>query len=256
MARILVVEDDLQLRQGIEELLQDAGYEVAVTGDVLSAGKLRGTVQKADKEFDLYLLDIMLGRGSGFRLCQDIREKEDTPIIFLSALDDEEHVIEGLNLGADDYIAKPFRRRELLARVSAHLRRTGRKDERSVMDSSAMWTSGRSRYNYIMKAFHQLGVPLKPFRRLGLRNGFMEVLYLLLSIPLLCLVWTVYLHSDYTDDVVGYTSIFFHKTIYEMTEQKYIFFALLDQINLVWVGMYLLVISVFLVIMHVRKMHL
>lgn len=135
MARILVVEDDLQLRQGIEELLQNAGYEVAVAGDILSAGKLRSTVQKVDQKFDLYLLDIMLGRGSGFRLCQEIREKEDTPIIFLSALDDEEHVIEGLNLGADDYIAKPFRSRELLARVSAHLRRTGRKDERSVMES-------------------------------------------------------------------------------------------------------------------------
>lgn len=135
MARILVVEDDLQLRQGIEELLQDAGYEVTVAGDILSAGKLRSTVQKADEGFDLYLLDIMLGRGSGFRLCREIREKEDTPIIFLSALDDEEHVIEGLNLGADDYIAKPFRRRELLARVSAHLRRTGRKDEKSLMES-------------------------------------------------------------------------------------------------------------------------
>lgn len=121
--------------------------------------------------------------------------------------------------------------------------------------SCVLQEEGRKKHDKL-KAFHQLGVPLKQFRRLGLRNGLMEVLYLLLSIPILCMVWTVYLHADYTNDLVAYTSIFFHKTIYEMTEQKYIFYALFDQINLVWVGMYLLVLSVFLIIMHVRKMHL
>lgn len=87
---------------------------------------------------DLYIFDIMLGKENGFLLCRKVREKKNTPIIFLSALDDEEHVIEGLNLGADDYIAKPFRKRELLARVSANIRRKMREQDKKIIKSGEL----------------------------------------------------------------------------------------------------------------------
>lgn len=135
MAKILVVEDDVCLRQGIEELLQDAGYETEVADDVYSARRIRNTMQQSGGSFALYLLDVMFEQGSGFRLCQEIRQEEETPIIFLSALDDEEHVIEGLGSGADDYVAKPFRSRELLARVAAHLRRNNKRNDKTVLES-------------------------------------------------------------------------------------------------------------------------
>lgn len=78
---------------------------------------------KEGKSFQLYLLDVMLQGESGYALCRKIRETEDTPIIFLTALDDEESVIRGLEIGGDDYVTKPFRSRELLSRIQANLRR-------------------------------------------------------------------------------------------------------------------------------------
>lgn len=123
MPNILIVEDDTALRSGILELLQDSAYSVQAAENYQQAQKIRATAESSGKIFDLYILDIMLENDSGYTLCQEIRKTEDTPIIFLSALDDEDHIIQGLNLGADDYISKPFHRRELLARVAAHIRR-------------------------------------------------------------------------------------------------------------------------------------
>lgn len=128
MSKILVVEDDETIRNGIEELLAEAGYEVESVSALSEARRCRSSYAERQEGFSLYLLDLMLGKESGFSLCREIRSEEETPIIFLSAFDEEEHVIEGLNLGADDYIGKPFRRKELLARVAAHIRR-GKKDE-------------------------------------------------------------------------------------------------------------------------------
>lgn len=121
--RILVVEDDIRLQTGLKELLLDQGYQVETAGDIQAARALRKKISEAGEDIHLILLDIMLKEKSGFELCREIREREDTPIIFLTALDDEEHVIEGLNIGGDDYVTKPFRSRELLARISAHIRR-------------------------------------------------------------------------------------------------------------------------------------
>ncbi len=123
MSNILIVEDDTALRCGIQELLQESAYSVWTAENYQQAQKIRAATESSGKIFDLYILDIMLENGSGYTLCQEIRKTEDTPIIFLSALDDEDHIIQGLNLGADDYISKPFHRRELLARVAAHIRR-------------------------------------------------------------------------------------------------------------------------------------
>ncbi len=120
--RILVIEDDVQLRTGLEELLEQE-YTVITVGSVAEARAIRREAAQTEKNIDLFLLDIMLQDGLGFELCREIREQEDTPVIFLTALEDEEHTIQGLNMGGDDYIAKPFRSRELLARISAHIRR-------------------------------------------------------------------------------------------------------------------------------------
>lgn len=133
MPNILIVEDDTALRSGILELLQDSAYSVRAAENYQQAQKIRATAESSGTIFDLYILDIMLENGSGYTLCQEIRQTEDTPIVFLSALDDEDHIIQGLNLGADDYISKPFHRRELLARVAAHIRR--RKQQFQIKNS-------------------------------------------------------------------------------------------------------------------------
>lgn len=139
MATILVVEDDEQLQCGLKELLTEAGYESMIAADLQTAREIRAKRKENGGGIDLYLLDIMIQDQSGFVFCQEIRQAEDTPVIFLTAFDDEEHVIQGLELGGDDYIAKPFRSRELLARIAAHLRRAVKPEEKK---QQAMIQSG------------------------------------------------------------------------------------------------------------------
>ena len=115
--RILIVEDDDVIRLGLAELLSGAGY------DTVTADSFDQAVQFTDESFELYLVDIMLGDGSGLDLCSSIRQSQTAPVFFISALDDEETVIRGLSAGADDYVTKPFRAGELLARIAANLRR-------------------------------------------------------------------------------------------------------------------------------------
>lgn len=120
--RILVVDDEESLCEILKFNLELEGYEVTTA---LSAEEAMGL----DVEhFDLLLLDVMMGEMSGFQMARRLREEPrtaDIPIIFCTALDTEEDTVRGLNLGADDYIAKPFSIREVLARVRSVLRRTG-----------------------------------------------------------------------------------------------------------------------------------
>lgn len=121
MSKILLVEDDEALALGIEFTLKDEGYELCKAG-TLEEGK-----RLFEKEGpDLILLDINLPDGSGYDLCKYIRIKSQVPIIFLTALDEEVNVVLGLEIGGDDYITKPFRVRELMARVKALLRRNSK----------------------------------------------------------------------------------------------------------------------------------
>lgn len=117
--KIRIVEDDHVLRDGLTELLTASGY------DVESVASLREAEAMLDgKEApQLWLVDLMLPDGTGLALCRQIHAASETPIIILTALDDEDSVIAGLSSGADDYITKPFRARELLARIEANLRR-------------------------------------------------------------------------------------------------------------------------------------
>lgn len=117
---ILLVEDDKTIIKILIEFLQREGYTVTATDTQTKALAL-----VRDAEFDLVLLDITLREGNGYAVCRGIKEIRDIPVIFLTASADEFSVVTGLDLGADDYISKPFRPRELLSRIRSVLRRTG-----------------------------------------------------------------------------------------------------------------------------------
>jgi DNA-binding response OmpR family regulator len=119
MARILVVEDEPNLALGLEDDLKLEGYEVEVVRDGETASR-----RAREQPFDLIVLDIMLPRKDGFEVCRDIRRAGlRTPILLLTAKTQESDKVLGLELGADDYVTKPFSPRELRARVKALLRR-------------------------------------------------------------------------------------------------------------------------------------
>lgn len=120
--RILVVDDEQDLCEILKFNLETEGYEVETAGSAEEALTLDLT------SFDLLLLDVMMGEMSGFALARKLKSEESTkdiPIIFLTARDTENDTVTGFNLGADDYISKPFSIREVLVRVRAVLRRTG-----------------------------------------------------------------------------------------------------------------------------------
>lgn len=121
MAKILIIEDEPDMARGLEDNLRFEGYEVLVEADGLS-----GLNRALSDPVDLILLDLMLPKMSGYEVCKALRAKgNDTPIIMLTAKGQEIDKVLGLELGADDYVAKPFSLRELLARVHALLRRRG-----------------------------------------------------------------------------------------------------------------------------------
>ena len=117
MRKILLVEDNETIILGLKYSLEQEGFEVDV------AKSVKETQKKLENTFDLYLLDISLPDGNGFEICKEIKSKQDVPIIFLTARDEETNVVLGLDIGADDYIIKPFRIRELISRINSVLRR-------------------------------------------------------------------------------------------------------------------------------------
>lgn len=119
MKRIFLVEDDLSLISGLTFAVKKQGYEIDVARTRLEAEALW-----ADEKYDLVILDVSLPDGSGFDLCRQIREKSKIPIMFLTAADEETDIIMGLDIGADDYITKPFKLAVFLSRINALLRRS------------------------------------------------------------------------------------------------------------------------------------
>lgn len=123
MKRIFLVEDDKAIAKNLMLLLQSEGFTVThapTRGEAI--------VTLASNKFDLALIDISLSDGNGFTVCTEIKEIQDIPVIFLTASGDEASVVTGLNIGADDYITKPFRPRELIARIATALRKSGRSE--------------------------------------------------------------------------------------------------------------------------------
>lgn len=118
--KVLLVEDDAIISEGLQYSLRQEGYEVVTAATATAALELI----RSGCVWDFCLLDVMLPDGDGYAVCREIRKNSQAPILFLTACDDEVHTVMALEQGADDYITKPFRIRELMARMKAILRRT------------------------------------------------------------------------------------------------------------------------------------
>jgi two-component system, OmpR family, catabolic regulation response regulator CreB len=131
---ILLVEDETSITEPLAEALRSEGFDTEVAGTVAQALELTG------RDPDLVLLDVMLPDGSGFEVCRELRKSSQVPIIMLTARGEEADRVVGLELGADDYVVKPFSAREVVARIRAVLRRV----ESRSLQTRARLRSARS----------------------------------------------------------------------------------------------------------------
>lgn len=129
MSTIIVVEDNEALARGIVYALQKEGWKAELATSV----KEFDHIYKENLDASLILLDVMLPDGNGFDICEKVRKQSDVPIVFLTASNEEISIVMGLDMGADDYITKPFRTKELISRIKAILRRT-----RNSIDSNIL----------------------------------------------------------------------------------------------------------------------
>ncbi|MCI8272706.1 MAG: response regulator transcription factor [Clostridia bacterium] len=118
MRKILLIEDNETIILGLKYSLEQEKFEVDTAKNIVSA---KTKIKK--NEYDLYLLDISLPDGEGYEICKQIKQNENNPVIFLTAKDEEKDIVQGLDMGADDYVVKPFRTRELISRINSVLRR-------------------------------------------------------------------------------------------------------------------------------------
>ena len=149
MQRILLAEDDASIVWMLGEYLRAEGYEV------LHAPDEAGAVALLNAQPDLVLLDISLQSGTGYGVCREAKRRG-LSVIFLTASGDENSVVEGLDMGADDYIAKPFRPRELLSRIKSVLRRAGRDSSMTLGRVSVDLDSGTVRRDGVPVALSSL----------------------------------------------------------------------------------------------------
>jgi two-component system response regulator RegX3 len=157
MTKILIVEDEESFREGVSFILSKEGYEVIDAADGNDA------ISKFEREgADLILLDVMLPGLSGLEVCKKLRTMTKVPIIMLTAKDTELDKVLGLEIGADDYITKPFSSRELLARVKAMLRRIGSVDTKSVILEIGPVRVDTERHTVSVDGLDQ-SLPLKEF---------------------------------------------------------------------------------------------
>jgi two-component system, OmpR family, response regulator VicR len=124
--KILLVEDDRTIASGLEYSLKQEDYEIMLSHNAASATEI---IHNQIDEIDLCLFDLNLPDGSGYELCELVKKQRDIPVIFLTAYDDEVNVVMGLDMGADDYITKPFRIRELVSRINSVYRRYNRQSQ-------------------------------------------------------------------------------------------------------------------------------
>ena len=125
MKNILMVEDDSTIAFAVKYAVEQEGFNLDIAENLENTRKIVNS-----KEYDLILLDVMLPDGNGYEFLKQLREHdEDTPVIFLTACDEEVNIVMGLDIGGDDYITKPFRVRELISRINAILRRKGKSQD-------------------------------------------------------------------------------------------------------------------------------
>lgn len=178
MTKILLVEDDGQIAAYLGELLRAEGFDTQIAGSKKEASECL-LVQA----FDLVLLDVSLPDGNGFSICAEIKREYEIPVIFLTASGDEYSVVAGLDMGADDYIAKPFRPRELISRIRSVLRRC-KKEQRilscgdlRVNVSSATVTKGEKELFLSALEYRLLLLLLQNKGQILTRNQLLEEIW-------------------------------------------------------------------------------
>ena len=155
---ILIVEDDKEIRDGIEIYLKNQGYQIHKAAD-----GVEGLEEIEKQEIHLAIVDVMMPRMDGITMTMKLREKYDFPVIILSAKSEEMDKVMGLNIGADDYVTKPFTPLELLARINSQLRRYTRFLNKSINEekSNAICRVGGLELNSETKEFFVDGEPVK-----------------------------------------------------------------------------------------------
>lgn len=178
MTKILLVEDDGQIAAYLGELLRAEGFDTQIAGSKKEAGECL-----LIQAFDLVLLDVSLPDGNGFSICAEIKKEYEIPVIFLTASGDEYSVVAGLDMGADDYIAKPFRPRELISRIRSVLRRC-KKEQRilscgdlKVNVSSATVTKGEKELFLSALEYRLLLLLLQNKGQILTRNQLLEEIW-------------------------------------------------------------------------------
>lgn len=137
----MLVEDDFALAMGTEYALNAEGYQVYTAENLAKARSFLN-----ENKPDLMLLDVMLPDGNGFDFCKELRESgEMLPIIFLTAVGEEVNIVQGLSIGADDYVTKPYKVKELMSRIAANLRRYGYSKRITEKDT---YTFGRHSFDF------------------------------------------------------------------------------------------------------------
>ena len=172
--KILLVEDDTALREALEELLLREGYAVIKASDVLSARNALG------QEIDLVLLDVGLPDGDGVNLCKAWRsEGVQTPVVFLTAKDEELDVVRGLDAGGNDYVTQPFRMQELLSRIRAQLRRNQPEISRSgiTLDPARLQASRNGEILLLTVTEYKILTKLISSRAIITRTALLEALW-------------------------------------------------------------------------------
>jgi two-component system response regulator RegX3 len=168
MAKILLIDDDEMITRPLARALRESGYEVSVANNGRSGLELAQS-----SEPDLIILDVLMPQMDGWEVCQALRQRSSVPILMLTALGEEVDRILGLELGADDYLTKPFSTRELRARIKAMLRRV--ELDRGQLPDNEVLTVGDLRLELDA---HQV---FKREKKLALRNKEFELLSLLMS---------------------------------------------------------------------------
>lgn len=138
MEKILLVEDDDGLAEGLLYALRQEGFEV------FRAAALQAGFEALRETFDLVLLDVTLPDGNGFDFCRRLRAESDLPVIFLTACAEEVQVVMGLDMGADDFLSKPFRLKELISRIRAVLRRRTCSTAESIIEGAGVRSDART----------------------------------------------------------------------------------------------------------------
>ncbi len=166
MKNILLIEDNEIIIKGLKYSLEQEDFEVTPAKSVFEAKQLLN-----ENKYNLIILDVMLPDGNGFELCKFIKEKEKTPVIFLTAKDEEQDVVNGLELEAEDYIIKPFRTRELILRINNILKRYEKTENKRIqaknvvvdVDASRVFVNGQEieftalEYKILLLLFWNIG---------------------------------------------------------------------------------------------------